>query len=174
ELGKQDLKDPVGSFVIQQEDVSISYLPLAHMFERMIQVVCPLHRCFSLTVSLSAASKIPFCHSSQCTATEPEWDSSRGTFLFLWMTLKPSNRPSFLLCLVFLIASTIRSVKHSVLLILPSADKAAENVFLMSYIFLEDPGFCDLSVSAGPASLRCQEKAGRALQRDCAEQQSVG
>ncbi|XP_048837599.1 long-chain-fatty-acid--CoA ligase 1 [Brienomyrus brachyistius] len=27
-----------GSFVIQQEDVSISYLPLAHMFERMIQV----------------------------------------------------------------------------------------------------------------------------------------
>uniref|UniRef100_A0A8C4HIP7 Arachidonate--CoA ligase n=1 Tax=Dicentrarchus labrax TaxID=13489 RepID=A0A8C4HIP7_DICLA len=28
-----------GSFVIQQEDVSISYLPLAHMFERMIQVV---------------------------------------------------------------------------------------------------------------------------------------
>ncbi len=31
-----------GSFVIQQEDVSISYLPLAHMFERMIQVVDPL------------------------------------------------------------------------------------------------------------------------------------
>uniref|UniRef100_A0A4W6GA20 Arachidonate--CoA ligase n=1 Tax=Lates calcarifer TaxID=8187 RepID=A0A4W6GA20_LATCA len=29
----------IGSFVIQQEDVSISYLPLAHMFERMIQVV---------------------------------------------------------------------------------------------------------------------------------------
>uniref|UniRef100_A0A671VIC2 Arachidonate--CoA ligase n=1 Tax=Sparus aurata TaxID=8175 RepID=A0A671VIC2_SPAAU len=28
-----------GSFVIRQEDVSISYLPLAHMFERMIQVV---------------------------------------------------------------------------------------------------------------------------------------
>uniref|UniRef100_A0AAQ4RBM4 Arachidonate--CoA ligase n=1 Tax=Gasterosteus aculeatus aculeatus TaxID=481459 RepID=A0AAQ4RBM4_GASAC len=28
-----------GSFVIQQDDVSISYLPLAHMFERMIQVV---------------------------------------------------------------------------------------------------------------------------------------
>uniref|UniRef100_A0A8C4HJE3 Arachidonate--CoA ligase n=1 Tax=Dicentrarchus labrax TaxID=13489 RepID=A0A8C4HJE3_DICLA len=28
----------LGSFVIQQEDVSISYLPLAHMFERMIQV----------------------------------------------------------------------------------------------------------------------------------------
>ncbi|KAJ8380078.1 hypothetical protein SKAU_G00008560 [Synaphobranchus kaupii] len=27
-----------GSFVIRQEDVSISYLPLAHMFERMIQV----------------------------------------------------------------------------------------------------------------------------------------
>ncbi|KAJ3603846.1 hypothetical protein NHX12_028587 [Muraenolepis orangiensis] len=27
-----------GSFVIGQEDVSISYLPLAHMFERMIQV----------------------------------------------------------------------------------------------------------------------------------------
>ncbi|KAM4579142.1 long-chain-fatty-acid--CoA ligase 1 [Fundulus diaphanus] len=27
-----------GSFVIQQEDVSISYLPLAHMFERMIQL----------------------------------------------------------------------------------------------------------------------------------------
>lgn len=35
-----------GSFVIQQEDVSISYLPLAHMFERMIQVVDPLLRCF--------------------------------------------------------------------------------------------------------------------------------
>uniref|UniRef100_A0A674F6F4 Arachidonate--CoA ligase n=1 Tax=Salmo trutta TaxID=8032 RepID=A0A674F6F4_SALTR len=31
-----------GSFVIQQEDVSISYLPLAHMFERMIQVVSML------------------------------------------------------------------------------------------------------------------------------------
>uniref|UniRef100_A0A8C9WKH0 long-chain-fatty-acid--CoA ligase n=1 Tax=Scleropages formosus TaxID=113540 RepID=A0A8C9WKH0_SCLFO len=29
---------PQGSFVIRQEDVSISYLPLAHMFERMIQV----------------------------------------------------------------------------------------------------------------------------------------
>uniref|UniRef100_A0A7N9ARF6 Arachidonate--CoA ligase n=1 Tax=Mastacembelus armatus TaxID=205130 RepID=A0A7N9ARF6_9TELE len=28
-----------GSFVIQRDDVSISYLPLAHMFERMIQVV---------------------------------------------------------------------------------------------------------------------------------------
>uniref|UniRef100_A0AAQ5ZFZ2 Long-chain-fatty-acid--CoA ligase n=1 Tax=Amphiprion ocellaris TaxID=80972 RepID=A0AAQ5ZFZ2_AMPOC len=28
----------IGSFVIRQEDVSISYLPLAHMFERMIQV----------------------------------------------------------------------------------------------------------------------------------------
>uniref|UniRef100_A0A4W5QZE0 Arachidonate--CoA ligase n=1 Tax=Hucho hucho TaxID=62062 RepID=A0A4W5QZE0_9TELE len=28
-----------GSFFIRQEDVSISYLPLAHMFERMIQVV---------------------------------------------------------------------------------------------------------------------------------------
>lgn len=27
-----------GSFVIRQEDVTISYLPLAHMFERMIQV----------------------------------------------------------------------------------------------------------------------------------------
>uniref|UniRef100_A0A8C3AA53 Long-chain-fatty-acid--CoA ligase n=1 Tax=Cyclopterus lumpus TaxID=8103 RepID=A0A8C3AA53_CYCLU len=27
-----------GSFVIRQEDVSISYLPLAHMFERMIQI----------------------------------------------------------------------------------------------------------------------------------------
>ncbi|XP_058492636.1 long-chain-fatty-acid--CoA ligase 1 [Solea solea] len=27
-----------GSFVIKQDDVSISYLPLAHMFERMIQV----------------------------------------------------------------------------------------------------------------------------------------
>uniref|UniRef100_A0A7N8XIT7 Long-chain-fatty-acid--CoA ligase n=1 Tax=Mastacembelus armatus TaxID=205130 RepID=A0A7N8XIT7_9TELE len=27
-----------GSFVIQRDDVSISYLPLAHMFERMIQV----------------------------------------------------------------------------------------------------------------------------------------
>ncbi|XP_019131516.2 long-chain-fatty-acid--CoA ligase 1 [Larimichthys crocea] len=27
-----------GSFVFQQDDVSISYLPLAHMFERMIQV----------------------------------------------------------------------------------------------------------------------------------------
>ncbi|XP_005808568.1 long-chain-fatty-acid--CoA ligase 1-like [Xiphophorus maculatus] len=27
-----------GSFVIRQEDVSISYLPLAHMFERMIQL----------------------------------------------------------------------------------------------------------------------------------------
>nr|XP_015197607.1 PREDICTED: long-chain-fatty-acid--CoA ligase 1-like isoform X2 [Lepisosteus oculatus] len=27
-----------GSFVIRQEDISISYLPLAHMFERMIQV----------------------------------------------------------------------------------------------------------------------------------------
>uniref|UniRef100_A0A671VJ04 Arachidonate--CoA ligase n=1 Tax=Sparus aurata TaxID=8175 RepID=A0A671VJ04_SPAAU len=67
-LGRQNLKDPVvslslhrmpppellslpcallisslvssqGSFVIRQEDVSISYLPLAHMFERMIQVV---------------------------------------------------------------------------------------------------------------------------------------
>lgn len=35
-----------GSFVIQQEDVSISYLPLAHMFERMIQVVDPLLRLF--------------------------------------------------------------------------------------------------------------------------------
>ena len=34
-----------GSFVIQQEDVSISYLPLAHMFERMIQVVDPRLRC---------------------------------------------------------------------------------------------------------------------------------
>uniref|UniRef100_A0A672S5N4 Arachidonate--CoA ligase n=1 Tax=Sinocyclocheilus grahami TaxID=75366 RepID=A0A672S5N4_SINGR len=32
----QDLA--VGYFVIRQEDVSISYLPLAHMFERMIQV----------------------------------------------------------------------------------------------------------------------------------------
>uniref|UniRef100_A0A673AY04 Arachidonate--CoA ligase n=1 Tax=Sphaeramia orbicularis TaxID=375764 RepID=A0A673AY04_9TELE len=31
-------KCPSGSFVIRQEDVSISYLPLAHMFERMIQV----------------------------------------------------------------------------------------------------------------------------------------
>ena len=31
-----------GSVVIQKEDVSISYLPLAHMFERMIQVVGPL------------------------------------------------------------------------------------------------------------------------------------
>lgn len=31
-----------GSFEIQQDDVSISYLPLAHMFERMIQVVDPL------------------------------------------------------------------------------------------------------------------------------------
>lgn len=31
-----------GSVVIQQEDVSISYLPLAHMFERMIQVADPL------------------------------------------------------------------------------------------------------------------------------------
>uniref|UniRef100_A0A4W5R6L7 Arachidonate--CoA ligase n=1 Tax=Hucho hucho TaxID=62062 RepID=A0A4W5R6L7_9TELE len=29
----------IGSFFIRQEDVSISYLPLAHMFERMIQVV---------------------------------------------------------------------------------------------------------------------------------------
>uniref|UniRef100_A0A671M709 Arachidonate--CoA ligase n=1 Tax=Sinocyclocheilus anshuiensis TaxID=1608454 RepID=A0A671M709_9TELE len=28
----------IGYFVIRQEDVSISYLPLAHMFERMIQV----------------------------------------------------------------------------------------------------------------------------------------
>lgn len=27
-----------GFFEIRQEDVSISYLPLAHMFERMIQV----------------------------------------------------------------------------------------------------------------------------------------
>nr|XP_046201261.1 long-chain-fatty-acid--CoA ligase 1-like [Oncorhynchus gorbuscha]XP_046201262.1 long-chain-fatty-acid--CoA ligase 1-like [Oncorhynchus gorbuscha]XP_046201263.1 long-chain-fatty-acid--CoA ligase 1-like [Oncorhynchus gorbuscha] len=32
-----------GSFVIQQEDVSISYLPLAHMFERMIQVSMLCH-----------------------------------------------------------------------------------------------------------------------------------
>lgn len=32
---------PQGSFVIRQEDVSISYLPLAHMFERMIQVADP-------------------------------------------------------------------------------------------------------------------------------------
>uniref|UniRef100_A0A8C7MC96 Arachidonate--CoA ligase n=1 Tax=Oncorhynchus kisutch TaxID=8019 RepID=A0A8C7MC96_ONCKI len=31
--------DLCGSFFIRQEDVSISYLPLAHMFERMIQVV---------------------------------------------------------------------------------------------------------------------------------------
>lgn len=29
---------PQGFFEIRQEDVSISYLPLAHMFERMIQV----------------------------------------------------------------------------------------------------------------------------------------
>ncbi|XP_057688894.1 long-chain-fatty-acid--CoA ligase 1 [Corythoichthys intestinalis] len=32
-----------GSFVIRQEDVSISYLPLAHMFERMIQVSMLCH-----------------------------------------------------------------------------------------------------------------------------------
>uniref|UniRef100_G3P9V3 Arachidonate--CoA ligase n=1 Tax=Gasterosteus aculeatus aculeatus TaxID=481459 RepID=G3P9V3_GASAC len=32
-----------GSFVIQQDDVSISYLPLAHMFERMIQVTMFCH-----------------------------------------------------------------------------------------------------------------------------------
>uniref|UniRef100_A0A3Q3QCY5 Arachidonate--CoA ligase n=1 Tax=Monopterus albus TaxID=43700 RepID=A0A3Q3QCY5_MONAL len=32
-----------GSFAIQQEDVSISYLPLAHMFERMIQVTMFCH-----------------------------------------------------------------------------------------------------------------------------------
>eukprot|EP00066_Takifugu_rubripes_P009375 XP_003976262.1 PREDICTED: long-chain-fatty-acid--CoA ligase 1-like [Takifugu rubripes] len=32
-----------GSVVIQQEDVSISYLPLAHMFERMIQVTMFCH-----------------------------------------------------------------------------------------------------------------------------------
>uniref|UniRef100_A0A3Q2Y9X9 Arachidonate--CoA ligase n=1 Tax=Hippocampus comes TaxID=109280 RepID=A0A3Q2Y9X9_HIPCM len=58
DLGRQNLKEPLvsvmsprrietflwlfslcqGSFVIRQEDVSISYLPLAHMFERMIQV----------------------------------------------------------------------------------------------------------------------------------------
>lgn len=31
-----------GFFVIRQEDVSISYLPLAHMFERMIQVTHPI------------------------------------------------------------------------------------------------------------------------------------
>lgn len=31
-----------GFFVIRQEDVSISYLPLAHMFERMIQVTLPI------------------------------------------------------------------------------------------------------------------------------------
>lgn len=34
--------------MIRQEDVSISYLPLAHMFERMIQVVGPLLRLFFL------------------------------------------------------------------------------------------------------------------------------
>ncbi|KAF7665661.1 hypothetical protein LDENG_00135990 [Lucifuga dentata] len=32
-----------GSFVIKQDDVSISYLPLAHMFERMIQVTMFCH-----------------------------------------------------------------------------------------------------------------------------------
>lgn len=40
-----------GSFEIQQDDVSISYLPLAHMFERMIQVVDPLLTCFSVFLS---------------------------------------------------------------------------------------------------------------------------
>uniref|UniRef100_A0A8C7GJ74 Arachidonate--CoA ligase n=1 Tax=Oncorhynchus kisutch TaxID=8019 RepID=A0A8C7GJ74_ONCKI len=33
-----ELAQLMGSFFIRQEDVSISYLPLAHMFERMIQV----------------------------------------------------------------------------------------------------------------------------------------
>uniref|UniRef100_A0AAR2LM42 Arachidonate--CoA ligase n=1 Tax=Pygocentrus nattereri TaxID=42514 RepID=A0AAR2LM42_PYGNA len=37
------LSQIMGFFVIRQEDVSVSYLPLAHMFERMIQVTMFCH-----------------------------------------------------------------------------------------------------------------------------------
>uniref|UniRef100_A0A8B9KDP9 Arachidonate--CoA ligase n=1 Tax=Astyanax mexicanus TaxID=7994 RepID=A0A8B9KDP9_ASTMX len=37
-VGDEGIHMNCGFFVIRQEDVSISYLPLAHMFERMIQV----------------------------------------------------------------------------------------------------------------------------------------
>lgn len=71
------LFSPQGSFVFQQEDVSISYLPLAHMFERMIQVVDPLLRLFFfffiMWVCLCANPKLSpflsqvsmFCHGAR-------------------------------------------------------------------------------------------------------------
>lgn len=40
--------------MIRQEDVSISYLPLAHMFERMIQVADALFRLFFFSSCCSA------------------------------------------------------------------------------------------------------------------------
>lgn len=61
-----------GSFVIRQEDVSISYLPLAHMFERMIQVAGPLLRPASRLFVRRPQIKVHLCHRSRCSATGPE------------------------------------------------------------------------------------------------------
>lgn len=98
-----------GSVVIQQEDVSISYLPLAHMFERMIQVADSL--CLRDVCLLDKLSvKVHLCDRSPCFVTGPKWDFIRVIFLSSWMTSKPSNRRSFLLCLVYSIAFMTRSV----------------------------------------------------------------
>jgi len=59
----------------------------------------------------------------------------------------------------------------------PALRWAAITGFLLLYIFTDfykDHGFRDLSVWTGSASFRCEEKAGRAQQGDCTEQQSVG
>ena len=77
---------PQGSFVIRQEDVSISYLPLAHMFERMIQVTHPpdpprSYPGFPLGTTLLfkpplRRSAVPRC---PCSVTGRVWASTKGT-----------------------------------------------------------------------------------------------
>lgn len=157
--------------MFQQDDVSISYLPLAHMFERMIQVVDPLLRLFffssSFTVCLCVNPKLKSIsgHRSRCSAPGPELASTKATSLSLWTTLKLSNLPSFLLCLVYSIAFMTRSVNsvRSFATVIPTVDYDLNFLFL----YVVDPGFCELSVATGFASLRREEKAGRAQQRSC-------
>lgn len=169
-----------GSFVIQQDDVSISYLPLAHMFERMIQVwrlfldffFFLLCLCVNLTLSQFVLQVSMFCHGARVGFYQGDISLLMDDI----KTLKPTFFP-VVPRLLNRIYDKVRNAFRSCNL--HSTEKAT---FLVGHVlnkyvitdFCEDPGFCDLSVATGFASLRCEEEAGRASKRDCTQQQPVG
>lgn len=101
------------------EDVSISFLPLAHMFERVVQVRLRLDDCKSSSLSQAEAgivfSRIR-CMSCRrwYTVLVPGWDSSRVTFGCCQMTWRPCSRPFSPSCLD---SSTVSMTKWACVLV---------------------------------------------------------